>query len=308
LPFILLSYVAALGGTHLFARLWSLGRGAALLAGITYALGGYMVGLTSNLLYLMAAAAFPWALWGAERFLRQPSASRAAAALPLMLILLSGDPQSFAMCNGMLLVLVLLRPSRTDMLRAAPWAGVLIVLGALLSAVQLLQVLGILKDAHPNAPTFELATRFSFHPLRLLDLAFGPLFLHRESGTVPTSQLANELFQSGMGALWTYSVHLGLPALLRARVGVRAARAVGVTAAVLLPRGDWRPLDRALRRLGPRQLRPGDRHLLAPLRLALPAGADERHLHRHGQLRQHRLVRLRHPRERRRLPAVTSGM
>ncbi|OJT17042.1 hypothetical protein BO221_47365 [Archangium sp. Cb G35] len=211
----LLSYVAALGGTYLFARLWGMGRGAALLSGLTYALCGYMVGISNNLLYLMAAATFPWALWGAERFLRQPSAGRACAtALPLCLVLLGGDPQSFALCNGMLLGLVLLRPGRADVLRMAPRAGLLIVLGALLSAVQILPVLGILKDAQPTAGTFTQATLFSFHPLRLLELAFGPLFIDPELARAASSPLADELFQSGMGTFWVPSVHLGLPALL----------------------------------------------------------------------------------------------
>ncbi|MFE8602960.1 hypothetical protein [Archangium violaceum] len=211
----LLSYVAALGGTYLFARLWGMGRGAALLSGLTYALCGYMVGISNNLLYLMAAATFPWALWGAERFLRQPSAGRACAtALPLCLVLLGGDPQSFALCNGMLLGLVLLRPGRADVLRMAPRAGLLIVLGALLSAVQILPVLGILKDAQPTAGTFTQATLFSFHPLRLLELAFGPLFIDPELARAASSPLADELFQSGMGTFWVPSVHLGFPALL----------------------------------------------------------------------------------------------
>ncbi|WP_375768388.1 YfhO family protein [Archangium gephyra] len=211
----LLSYVAAFGGTYLFARLWDMRRGAALLAGLTYALSGYMVGISNNLLYLMAASTFPWALWGAERFLRQPSAGRAAAtALPLCLVLLSGDPQSFALCNGMLLVLVLLRPARADVLRAAPRAGLLIVLGALLSAVQILPVLGMLKDAQPTAATFAQASMFSFHPLRLLELPLGPLFVDPELARAASPRMANELFQSGMGTFWVPSVHLGLPALL----------------------------------------------------------------------------------------------
>jgi membrane protein YfhO len=211
----LLSYVAALGGTYLFARLWGLGRGAALFSGFTYALCGYMVGISNNLLYLMAASTFPWALWGAERFLRAPSMSRAAAAaLPLSLVLLSGDAQSFALCNGMLLVLVLLRPDRAGALRAAPRVGLLIVLGALLSAVQILPVLTTLQNARPSAPTLQVATFFSFHPLRLLELAVGALFLDPESGTAASSAMADELFQTGMGGFWVHSVYMGLPALL----------------------------------------------------------------------------------------------
>jgi hypothetical protein len=211
----LLSYMAALGGTYLFGRLWGMGRGAALLSGLTYALCGYMVGISNNLLYLMAAATFPWALWGAERFLRQPSVARAAAAaIPLALVLLSGDPQSFAMCNGMILVLVLLRPDRASALRVAPRAGLLIGLGALLSAVQILPVLSILREVNPSAPNLEMATFYSFHPLRLLELVLGPLYIDPESGTVASGKLAGEVFQMGLYSFWVSSVHVGFPALL----------------------------------------------------------------------------------------------
>jgi hypothetical protein len=210
----LLSYMAALGGTYRFARLWGMVRGAALLSGLTYALCGYMVGISNNLLYLMAASTFPWALWGAERFLRQPSVARAAAAaLPLALVLLSGDPQSFAMCNGMILVLVLLRPDRASALRVAPRAGLLIVLGALLGAVQMLPVLSILGEVKSSAPNVQAATAYSFHPLKLFELVLGPLYIDA-SGTVASSQLAGEVFQMGLYSFWVSSVHVGFPALL----------------------------------------------------------------------------------------------
>ncbi|HEX8822527.1 MAG TPA: YfhO family protein [Archangium sp.] len=211
----LLAYVVALGGTYRCARLWGMGRGAALLSGVTYALCGYMVGISNNLLYLMAAATFPWALWGAERFLRQPSVARAAAAaLPLCLVLLSGDPQSFAMCNGMILALVLLRPDRAGALRAAPRAGLLIVLGALLSAVQMLPVLAILDEVNPSAPDLATATSFSFHPLQLIEMVLGPLYIDPETGSVASTRLAGELFQMGLHTFWVSSVHVGFPALL----------------------------------------------------------------------------------------------
>ena len=211
----LLSYVAALGGTYLFARMWNLGRGPALLSGLTYALCGYMVGISNNLLYLMAAATFPWALWGAERFFRQPSPGRAAAAaLPLCLVLLGGDPQSFAVCNGLFLVLALLRPGAASVPRALSWAGLLIGLGALLSAAQILSTLHVLRDANPAAGSVLVATRFSFHPLRLVELVLGPIFVDPEVGAVSSPGLADQVLDSGMGTLWVGSVHLGATACL----------------------------------------------------------------------------------------------
>ncbi len=211
----LLSYVAALGGTWLLARLWGLGHGAALLSGFTFALGGYMVGISNNLLYLMASATVPWVLWGAERFLRQPSPGRAATTVvPLCLVLFSGDPQSFAVCNALLLVLALLRPDRAGV----PWAlkrvGLLIVLGALLASVQLVQAFHVVRNGAPVSGGVLAATRFSFHPLRLLELLLGPLFIDPEVGAVSLPSLADQVFDSGMGSLWVSSAHLGAVACL----------------------------------------------------------------------------------------------
>ena len=219
----LLSYVVALAGTYRFARLWSLSRGAALLAGFTYALGGYMVDISNNQLYLMAAATFPWALEGAERFLRRPGPGRAAAAvLPLCLVLLSGDPQSFAVCNGLLLVLALVRPGEVRGARALPRVGVLIVLGALLSAVQLVPALNVLHEGKANAGSLRMATTFSLHPLRLIELPLGPVFSDPEVGAVSSPALANEVLDSGSGSLWVSSVHLGAVAVLLLLAALRA--------------------------------------------------------------------------------------
>ena len=222
---MLLSYVAALGGTYRFARLWRMSREAALLAGFTYALGGYMVDISNNQLYLTAAATFPWALWGAERFLRRPTVGRAtAAALLLCLVLLSGDPQSFAVCNALVLMLALLGPGEMRGPRALPRAGVLIGLGALLSAVQLIPALNVLHEGAPNAGTLAIATTFSLHPLRLLELPLGPLFSDPEVGAVSSPVLANAVFDSGAGTLWVSSIHLGVVAVLFVLAALRAHR------------------------------------------------------------------------------------
>jgi hypothetical protein len=211
----LLSYVAAVAGTYRFCRLWALGRTSALLAGLAFGLCGYMVCISNNLLYLMAAATLPWALGSAERFFRQRTPARAAtAALLLCLVLLSGDSQSFAVCNTLVLVLALLRPDRAPAGRALLQAGLLVVLSALLCSVQLLPLVQVLREAIPGAPDLATAHLFSLHPLRLLELLVGPLFTHPEWGTVASRSVANDLLTSGMGDLWVNSIQLGAPVLL----------------------------------------------------------------------------------------------
>jgi hypothetical protein len=234
----LLSYMVAMGGTYRFARLWSLGRGPALLAGLTYGLCGYMVGISNNQLYLLAAATFPWALWAAERFFRERTVARAAlAALFVTLVLLSGDSQSFALTNGLVLLLALLRPGRAPLGRALLHAGALIGLSALLSAVQLLPVRPVLAEGVPGGATLDIALRFSLHPLRLAELLLGPLFVNPDTGTAASLQMADVLLDSRMKALWVDSIQLGAPALLllAAALGVyRRSRSCGWMVAVAL--------------------------------------------------------------------------
>ncbi|MGZ3460694.1 MAG: hypothetical protein ACXU86_19580, partial [Archangium sp.] len=73
---VLACYPLAAAGAYACARLWGARRPAALFAALSYAFCGYLVSLTNNLLYLMAASTAPWALWAAERAFRRPSAGR----------------------------------------------------------------------------------------------------------------------------------------------------------------------------------------------------------------------------------------
>jgi hypothetical protein len=234
----LLSYMAAMGGTYRFARLWSLGRGPALLSALTYGLCGYMVGISNNQLYLMAAATFPWALWAAERFFRERTVTRASlAALFVTLVLFSGDSQSFAITNGLVLLLALLRPARAPLGRALLHAGALIGLSALLSAAQLLSVRSVLAEGSPGGATLGIALLFSLHPLRLAELLLGPLFVNPDTGTAASLRMADVLLGSGMRALWVDCIQLGAPALLllvTALVAHRRARSSWWMVAVAL--------------------------------------------------------------------------
>lgn len=233
---ILGCYPLAVGGAYVFARLWGVGRGAALLAGLAYGFSGYLVSLSNNLLYLMAAATFPWALWAAERFFREPTARRlTAAALLLVLILLAGDSQSFAVCAALGVLLALVRPGAPPRARRLLAPALLLVTTALLGLVQVVPVRSVLQDAQPGANPLTVAQFYSLHPLRLLELGLGPLFAEHEPGSVTVGQVANGLLGAGRGSLWSESIHVGALTVLLAGVGlwvhrrqVRAWSLVGV--------------------------------------------------------------------------------
>jgi len=233
---ILLCYPAAAGGAYCFARLWDVSRAPALLAGLAYGYSGYLVSLSNNLLYLMAAATFPWALWAAERFFRSPTVRRLmAAAVLLVLILLGGESQSFAMCGAMVVFLALVRPGASASGGHLGAPIVLLITTALLALVQLIPTRNVLSEAQPGANPLEVAQTYSLHPLRLAELGLGPLFPERTLGSVTPTDIANGLLQSGKGSLWSESIHLGvlvpLLALLALWVHRRHARTWLVTGA-----------------------------------------------------------------------------
>ncbi len=60
---VLLCYPAAFAGAYCLLRRFSLSLAASSLGALLFAFNGYMVTISSNLLYLMAAASFPWAIW-----------------------------------------------------------------------------------------------------------------------------------------------------------------------------------------------------------------------------------------------------
>src|SRR5439155_6620967 len=149
------------------------------LAGVLYAFGGYLVSITNNLAYLMAAATFPAALWASDRFFAAPALHRAGlAACLLALVLFAGDPQSFVVaCAIAIVVGCVRRPQRT----AAP-AALLLVLTALVAAVQVVPALQVAAQGKPARQSLQAAEAWSLHPLRLLlDVTLGPLFAS-ESG------------------------------------------------------------------------------------------------------------------------------
>ncbi len=235
---ILLCYPVAVGGVYCFARLWGVARGPALLAGLAYGYSGYLVSLSNNLLYLMAAATFPWVLWAAERFFRSPTVRRLLAAAVLwVLILLGGESQSFAVCGAMVVFLALVRPGASTLGGRLGAPVVLLITTALLALVQLIPTRNVLSEALPGANPLVVAQSYSLHPLRLAELGLGPLFAERIPGSVTSADIANGLLVSGKGSLWSESIHLGalvpLLALLALWVYRRQARTWLVTGAGL---------------------------------------------------------------------------
>ncbi|MFY0576408.1 hypothetical protein ACN28S_20465 [Cystobacter fuscus] len=226
-----------------------MGLGAALLAAMSYTFSGYLVSITNNTLYLLAAVTVPWVFWALEGFLRAPTVGRGlGVAVLLGLVLLAGDVQGYAVCLGGALLWSMSRPASGGTPRALLGMLGVGLVSVLLCAVQILPTLAGLDEVRASNQTLAQATVWSVHPLRLVELLLGPLFVG-ESGQPVQVAISAWLLSTSRTELWADSFYLGAPALVLAGVAltrVRGPRAVLLLAAalgaVLLALGKHTPL------------------------------------------------------------------
>lgn len=221
---VLLSFLAAFLGAFALVRRFTSGRGPALVAGVLFAFNGYLVGITNNLLYLLAAATVPWALWAVDRVIDEPSVGRVGPAAGfLALILLSGDAQSFLVTCGLVPLVLVLRHRPGHARRELFAACAVLALAALVSAIQILPALASLPQSMIAHQPLSSVLTWSMHPARLLELGIGPIFASEPNLPI-ASEIARSLLQTDTDQLWVESVHLGLPALVLAAMAVLAHR------------------------------------------------------------------------------------
>ena len=173
LPFVSASYFLGLTvalhvwlagiGTYLFARrALTIGRGAALLAAITFMFGGQLVSKEQFPNMVQASAWLPWVLWALDRVLR---GRRIRDALTLGLIL--GLQLLAAHAQMTLLTLYLASAWGVFVLRTHPlrrWTVGRLLLSSLvavgLAAGQLLPAVALFRDAARQKLSFHVVNRF----------------------------------------------------------------------------------------------------------------------------------------------------
>lgn len=219
---LLLSYFAAAFGVHALARRLGLSSASAFTAGCTYAFSGYLISLSNNPHYVASAAALPYVFWAGHVFLFE---GRAAAllgtAVSLALVVLAGDPQNFVVAAALLAAMTLFAPveQRVTALRRCAWA---LAAGAALAAVQIIPTLAVRGHIAAQSYSLSSALSWSAHPLRLLEMFAGSLWLD-SSGQRMLPGIATA-FDTVHDAAWVDSQHLS------PLVWVLALTALGVAA------------------------------------------------------------------------------
>ena len=214
---ILLSYTAGWLGLYVLLRGVKVTPAPSALAATLFAFTGYAVCISNNLLYLMAAMTLPWVFHCALQALVRPSPGKLLlASATLASLLFAGDPQTFALAAGG--VLLLACAGEGAWVRRAVSAAAVVTLAVGLSAVQVLPSLATRGEAWVLVNPSETALRWSGHPLRILEMLLGPLWLLPTRDALLSLPLGH-FFEPVIQSEWVDSQHVGLLAVALAGVG-----------------------------------------------------------------------------------------
>ena len=211
---LLLAYLFGAAGAYRMARAARCSRLAALVGAFSLAFGGYALGMSNNLPYLLGLATLPWVAWGALRIAGDPAPRRIVPlALAVALVFLGGDAQSAMLCPLVVAAALAGSPRKARSLALCAAAA---VLAALLVACELLPALALTPETvrGMGVPSATMGRSFALHPRRLPELLL-PHFVPDEV----RFRVVGELLGGGT-ALWSSSIFAGVIALLLAALAV----------------------------------------------------------------------------------------
>ncbi len=213
----LLSCLLAAIGAFALGRSLKYSRAGALVAGVAFALSGYVVSLTENIQYLYSICVLPLFCAAIEKALKESRAWTVAPAFIWATVFLNGDVQTGYYYGFIALLWTAMRapgPRREGFFRLA-LAG---ALAALLAGVQLGPSASVFVDSNrmQSALFHEEALSWSTHPLRLLTVLASPI-----GGNENPVQLGYYFFGSPRRGMWAESLYLGIPVTGLALLGAR---------------------------------------------------------------------------------------
>ncbi len=226
---VIATYHLALIGAYLYARRIGITRLGALLTGVAFAFGGFMINHLSHTSRIGAAAWLPWVLLAIENITRSTSwrmawrwAALGAAFIALQFV--AGEPQMVAftvlVCAPCTLFALKNCADRTARFRTLVTLAVMIVCGVLMCLPQLLPSLELLAQSERNDPGPQFFDSYSFPPKQLPALIF-PYFFG--GGMLPPFRLPNwgDAYPAQMAG------YVGLLTWLFALIGLLCPRKAG---------------------------------------------------------------------------------
>ena len=211
----LLSCLLAAIGAFTLGRTLNCSRAGALVAGLAFALSGYVVSFTEHLIYLYSICVLPFFCAALEKAL---TGSRSWAVVPAVIwatVFLNGDIQTGYYYGFIALFWTAMRSPRSRLeatLRVALIGG----LAALLASIQLGPTWVVYVQSQRAQPELfhKLALSESTHPLRLMTVLAAPMTQDADPAVI-----ARLFFGYTEGSGLTESLYLGIPMTGLALIG-----------------------------------------------------------------------------------------
>jgi hypothetical protein len=226
----LLSCLLAALGAFVLGRMLALSRTGALLAGVTFALSGYVVSLTDNIVFLYSTCLLPLFCAALEKALRSRPVWTVVPSVLWASVFLIGDAQTGYYYGFIALLWTAARMPesyRQTVLRLAITGGLTI----LLAGVQLGPTWAVFANSNRAQPErfHEQALYWSTHPFRLVTTLASPVGQHADPVDVGQFFFGNRPIE-GKGGQWSESLYLGIPAMGLALLGAWHRRDLRVLA------------------------------------------------------------------------------
>ena len=211
--------LAALGGLVL-GRTLNYSRAGAFIAGMSFALSGYVASLTFNIVYLYSIAVLPFFCATLETALARRRTWVIAPAAVWATVFLNGDVQTGYYYGFIALLWAGTRATcsyREAALKLALAGG----LAALLAGIQLGPAAAVYagSDRSQSETIHDEAVYWSTHPLRLATMVTAPLAAEADPVAVGRFFFGNPEY-----GMWADSLYVGIPALGLALLGARHRR------------------------------------------------------------------------------------
>jgi hypothetical protein len=217
---ILLSCLLAAFGAFVLGRLLRLSPAGALLAGIAFALSGFVVSLTENIQYLYSICMLPLFCAGLDKALAGDRAWVVAPAVVWTTVFLNGDVQTGYYYGFIALAWMAARAPglyRDAGLRLALTVALTIVLSGIQLGPSWTVFMGS-ERTHPEL-FLEQALLWSTHPLRLVTVLAGPV-----GEQISPPLMARTFFMSEFPSFLADSLYLGVPVTGLALLGAWGRR------------------------------------------------------------------------------------
>jgi membrane protein YfhO len=203
----LLSCLLAALGAFLLGRVLRFSHTGALLTGIIFALSGYMVSLTDNIVYLYSICVLPLFCAALEKALVGTLAWTVGPAVVWASVFLNGDVQTGYYFGFIALLWTAVRmpkPRHAGMLRLACVGS----LAGLLAGIQLGPAWAVFVDSERTQPAlFQTQTvTWSTHPLRLVTMVAAPV-----GEQTDTVEMGRYFFGNANRGQWAESLYVGVP-------------------------------------------------------------------------------------------------